>query len=742
MTKLVQNDITSLTNEQSALAALNANYNSLELFSDTVLSRDGTTPNQMLADLDMNSKKILNIGDPLDMNHASIIGLDDALALDEPVTLNQLNNAILSGGGATANASYVVLANNSLLNAERALAVSPGVTLVDTGANGSVTVTLDPDLQAVAALSGTGLATRTAADTWTTRTLQPPAAGVTITNPAGIAGDPTFVLANDLAALEAMSGTGLAAHTGTSTWTERSLTAPAAGITISNNTGVAGNPTFALANDLSAVEGISTTGIAARTATDTWTTRTLQQPGAGITISNPAGLAGDPTFALANDLAAVEGLSSNGMVARTATDTMTTRTITGTANEITLANGDGVSGNPTVSIPSSVTFTGKTITGGTYSSPSLSGPTITGTEDVQQNIQWSGDISPASFSTQQDNYNPASLSTASCLRLTATAGSDITGLSGGADGRILTIHNVGAFNIVLKDESASSTAANRFALTADITMAQDSMVFLQYDSTSSRWRAVSGGGGGGGGASTAEQFVTIGNTAGLSAERALTAGSGITITDGGANTTVTIAAGSAPTKQYLTSGTSATYTTPANARSLHIQMIGGGGGGGAATTNGGSTGGTTTFNSINATGGTGGNVGGVAVNGGAGGTGGTGSAQLRIAGGQGGPSGTNQTPGLGNGGNGYFGGVAPSRTGNVVGLNAATNSGGGGSGAGLTTTPGTGGGGGAGEYAELVIASPAGSYTYTVGAAGAGGVAGGNAGGNGGSGLIIVTEYY
>jgi len=60
MTKLVQNDIASLTNEQSALAALNANYNSLELFSDSVLSRDGTTPNQMNADLDMNSNRIFN----------------------------------------------------------------------------------------------------------------------------------------------------------------------------------------------------------------------------------------------------------------------------------------------------------------------------------------------------------------------------------------------------------------------------------------------------------------------------------------------------------------------------------------------------------------------------------------------------------------------------------------------------------------------------------------------------------
>jgi hypothetical protein len=192
MTKLVQNDIASLTNEQSALAALNANYNSLELFSDTVLSRDGTTPNQMNADLDMNSHRILNIGDPLDMNHASIIGLDDGVALTEPVTVNQLNNAIFSGGGASAALPFVTSWQIQLhLSAERALAAGTGVTLTDGGANSTVTIGLDGDLQAVAGLSTTGLVTRTATDTMTTRTLTQPAAGITITNPAGLAGNPT-----------------------------------------------------------------------------------------------------------------------------------------------------------------------------------------------------------------------------------------------------------------------------------------------------------------------------------------------------------------------------------------------------------------------------------------------------------------------------------------------------------------------------------------------------------------------
>lgn len=57
------------------------------------------------------------------------------------------------------------------------------------------------------------------------------------------------------------------------------------------------------------------------------------------------------------DLAAVAGLSSNGIVARTGSGTASARTITGTTNVITVTNGDGVSGNPTLTVGSLVART-------------------------------------------------------------------------------------------------------------------------------------------------------------------------------------------------------------------------------------------------------------------------------------------------------------------------------------------------------------------------------------------------
>lgn len=171
---------------------------------------------------------------------------------------------------------------------------------------------------------------------------------------------------DDLAAIEALSGTGLAARTGTNTWALRTLTAPAAGITVTNGSGASGNPTLALANDLAAYEGLSSTGMVARTGDGTAATRTLTAPAAGITVSNGDGVSGNPTLALANDLSAVEGLASTGVAVRTASDTWTTRTLTA-GTGISITNGDGVSGNPTISA------TGGT---GTVTSVGLSLPSI------------------------------------------------------------------------------------------------------------------------------------------------------------------------------------------------------------------------------------------------------------------------------------------------------------------------------------------------------------------------------
>lgn len=73
------------------------------------------------------------------------------------------------------------------------------------------------------------------------------------------------------------------------------------------------------------------------------------------------------------DLQALANNTGTGIWTVTGAGTGAVRTITGTANEVTLTNGNGVAGNPTVSLPSALTFTGKTVTGGTFATPGITG---------------------------------------------------------------------------------------------------------------------------------------------------------------------------------------------------------------------------------------------------------------------------------------------------------------------------------------------------------------------------------
>lgn len=73
MSKLVLTDLNNLENENSTIATLAANNAFTETAIENTLSRDGSSPNQMEANLDMNSNRILNLPAPINDNEPARI---------------------------------------------------------------------------------------------------------------------------------------------------------------------------------------------------------------------------------------------------------------------------------------------------------------------------------------------------------------------------------------------------------------------------------------------------------------------------------------------------------------------------------------------------------------------------------------------------------------------------------------------------------------------------------------------
>ena len=91
-----------------------------------------------------------------------------------------------------------------------------------------------------------------------------------------------------------------------------SITAPAAGITASGTVTSSGSITLALANDLAALEGLSGTGFAKRTGSDTWTTQASIDLTTDVTGALPIGNGGSGQTTRQAAFDALSPLTSSG----------------------------------------------------------------------------------------------------------------------------------------------------------------------------------------------------------------------------------------------------------------------------------------------------------------------------------------------------------------------------------------------------------------------------------------------
>jgi hypothetical protein len=113
--------------------------------------------------------------------------------------------------------------------------------------------------------------------------------------------------------------------------------------------GGAQNPyTLALNGTAGSLEGAST-GVVVKTAPNTIAARTLSTSGNGISVANGDGVSGNPTFQLTGIAQALANATGSGLLALGSSTTVSPVTIVGVANQISVLNGDG-SGNPTIGL--------------------------------------------------------------------------------------------------------------------------------------------------------------------------------------------------------------------------------------------------------------------------------------------------------------------------------------------------------------------------------------------------------
>ena len=190
---------------------------------------------------------------------------------------------------------------------------------------------------------------------------------------------------------------------------------------------------------------------------------------------------------VATEVQAQSNLATTGFVVRTGPAAYTTRLVAGTANEITVTNGDGVLGNAVVSIPTAVTFTGKTITGGTYD-----GITTTSTTTVQGPVV----LSPATQSVTPATGAGTDIAafTRSFEKVTVDAGgaaATFVNLTAGTDGQVayvrFTCNNTGATPVTLRQPDDATATTISWAAGANTTI----VAHMIYSSSDSKWVILS-----------------------------------------------------------------------------------------------------------------------------------------------------------------------------------------------------------------------------------------------------------
>ena len=159
------------------------------------------------------------------------------------------------------------------------------------------------------------------------------------------------------------------------------------------------------------------TGIAVSTASGTMVARSIAVTGNGMAVTDGNGIAGNPTLALSGMAQSLASLTGSGIVSGSGSIANYV-TITGTANQTSVTNGNGAGGNPTIGLADNPIL------------PGTGGVTLPKGTDVQQPAGTDGQMRFNTTTSSFDGYSAGSwrqFSLAGGVTLINTG----TGLTGG-----------------------------------------------------------------------------------------------------------------------------------------------------------------------------------------------------------------------------------------------------------------------------------------------------------------------
>lgn len=142
MAKLTLSD---LAGGYLAITTINANHTLIENAFENTLSRDGTSPNTMLADFDMNSNQIINLGQPAQANDAvRLVDLQSASIVTQlPTQTGNANKYLKTDGSAASWQTAPVVNAADYATLQLALTAAAGKVLYGGKATFTYTTAID-----------------------------------------------------------------------------------------------------------------------------------------------------------------------------------------------------------------------------------------------------------------------------------------------------------------------------------------------------------------------------------------------------------------------------------------------------------------------------------------------------------------------------------------------------------------------------------------------------------------------